>query len=129
MNPASTPTRAYVMALGTTVATALALVLGAGALGIIGEGGRPDRFYLSVLVVLVLGSAAARLRRREMAFVLVATALTQVLVTTGALAAGLHRDAGGSVFDIIWINAIYASLFGLAAWLFRRASLQQQAAA
>lgn len=54
-----------------------------------------------------------------MALALVATAATQVLVTVVALVAGVAEDA--SVVDILGINLMYAGLFSLSAWLFRRA--------
>ena len=52
----------YVLGLGLALGTALLLVLAAGALGIVGAGGAPDRPFLAVPVVLVLGTVAARLR-------------------------------------------------------------------
>jgi hypothetical protein len=112
----------YLLALGLAVATLLFLVLAVGALGIIGEGGRADRGYTAVLAVAVLGSAAARFRPRGMALALAATALTQVLVTAVALATGQHHTAGASVVDILGINAMYAALFTMSAWLFRRSA-------
>ncbi len=112
-------TTTYRLALGLAVGTVLFLVLAIGALGIIGDGGRPDRIYVAVLAVLALGSLLARLRPGGMAVVLVATAVTQVMVTLLALMAGVGEDA--SVFDILAINAMYAALFCLSAWLFRRA--------
>jgi len=117
----------YVLALGVAVATVLFLVLAIGALGIIGDGGRPDRIYATVLAVLVLGSVIARLRPAGMALALLATALTQILVTVVALLAGLPDDA--SVIDVVGITAMYAALFGLSAWLFRRAAAHHSAVA
>ena len=114
----------YRLALATTLATVLLLVFGIGALGIIGEGGRPDRVYLGVFVVLVVGTVIARLRAHGMALALLATALAQMLTTGSALVAGLHRPGGASVADILAISAMYASLFVVAAWLFRRAAEQ-----
>ena len=72
--------------------------------------------------VLVLGTIVARLRAPGMALALVATAATQVLVTVVALVAGLPQDA--SIVDVLGINAMYAALFCLSAWLFRRAAEQ-----
>jgi hypothetical protein len=116
------PRTSYRLALGLAVATLLFLVWAVGALGIIGEGGRPDRVYVAVLAVAVLGSALARLRPRGMALALAATALTQALVTVGALATGQQHTEGASVVDILGINAMYVVLFGLSALLFRRAA-------
>jgi hypothetical protein len=117
----------YRLAIGVALVTVLFLIWAIGALGIIGDGGRPDRIYLAVFAVLAIGTAVARLRPRGMALVLLATALAQALVTVIALLAGMHDDA--SVADILGINAMYVALFGLSAWLFRRAAEQRSAVA
>lgn len=112
----------YRSGLALTVLTALFLLLAAGALGIIGDGGGADRMYAGVLAVLLIGSALVRLRAAGMTLVLVATAGAQVLVTLIALATGQHEDAGASVADIVMVNAMYAALWLAAAWLFRRST-------
>lgn len=112
----------YRLALALTVATAAFLVLAIGALGIIGAGGRPDRGYAAVLVVLLLGSVVARLRARGMALTLAATALTQVVVTLVVLLTGQHEVDGASSVDVLGITGMYAALFGGAGWLFRRSA-------
>ena len=73
-----TRTTAYRLGLTIAVGTVLFLLLGAGALGIIGAGGRPDLMYLGVVAVGVVGALAARLRARGMAVTLLAMAATQV---------------------------------------------------
>jgi hypothetical protein len=118
-------TTAYRLAVATAVATVLLLLFGIGALGVIGEGGRPDRVYLAVFAVLAVGTVLARLRAGGMALVLAATAFTQVLVAVVALLAGLPE--GASVVDLAGITAMYAGLFALSAWLFRRAAEQRTA--
>ncbi len=118
-----TPATYYRLAVGVALGTVLFLILAIGALGIIGDGGRPDRIYLGVLGTLALGSLVARLRPRGMVLALLATAFAQILVTVTALLGDLHGDA--SVVDIHGINAMYAALFGLSAWLFRRAAEQR----
>jgi uncharacterized membrane protein YvlD (DUF360 family) len=117
----------YVLAITTAVGTVLFLILAIGALGIIGDGGRNDRIYVAVLAVLIIGSVIARLRPHAMSLALLATALTQGLVTFIALVAGVPEDA--SVVDILGINTMFAALFCLSAWLFRRAAEEQPAAA
>ncbi len=111
----------YRLGIGVAVASVAFLILAVGALGIIGDGGREDRFYFAVPIVAALGSVAARLRSPGMSLVLLATAGTQVVVTVGAFLAGYHRTDGASVVDILGVNAMYVALFGLAAWLFWRA--------
>jgi hypothetical protein len=115
----------YRLALGLAFATALLLLFGIGALGIIGEGGRPDRVYLAVLAVLAVGSVAARLRPRGMAMTLAAAALAQIVMTLVAMFTETAAVKAASIFDIIGINAMYAILFGVSAWLFRRANAQR----
>lgn len=110
----------YALAIAAGLATVLFLIFSSGALGIIGEGGRPDRIYLAVLAVAAIGTLAARLRPRGMALALAATAFAQVLVTAAALLAGLPE--GASAIDIVGINAMFAGLFGFAAWLFWRSA-------
>jgi hypothetical protein len=112
----------YRLGLGVALTTALFLVLGIGALGIIGEGGRPDRIYAAVLGVLAVGTVLARLHPLGMALALMATALTQAVVTATALLAGLHDTAGASVVDMLGITAMYAVLFSVSGWLFWRAA-------
>ena len=112
----------YLLGVGTAVGTVLFLILAIGALGIIGDGGRDDRMYLAVPAVLVLGAMVARLRAPGMSLALLATAATQVLVTFVVLVAGVPEEA--SIVDILGINAMYAALFCLSAWLFRRAAEQ-----
>ena len=115
-------TTSYVLGIGAALGTVLFLILAIGALGIIGDGGRDDRIYLAVPAVLVIGTAIARLRPHGMALALLATAATQVLVTVIALVTGVPAEA--SIVDILGINAMFAALFCLSAWLFRRAAEQ-----
>lgn len=116
--------------LGTAVAvaTVVFLVLGIGALGIIGDGGENDRMYLGVLAVFFIGTVLARLRPQGMALALAATAVAQVLVGVVALARGLHDEPGASVGEILMLTTMYAGLFALSAWLFWRAAEQESPA-
>jgi hypothetical protein len=124
-----TPKACYRLAVGVALATVLFLIWAIGALGIIGEGGRPDRMYAGVLAVCAIGTLIARLRPRGMALALLATALAQVLVAVVALIAGLQHTEGASVAEILGLNAMYAALFSLSAWLFRRAAQQRSTVA
>jgi hypothetical protein len=119
----------YRLAIGVAVATVLFLVWAIGALGIIGEGGRPDRMYLGVLAVLAIGTLVARLRPDGMALTLFATAAAQMLVAVIAIVAGLQDTEGASVVEILGLNAMYAALFGWSGWLFRRAAEERAAVA
>ena len=114
----------YRLAVAVAVGTALFLALGIGALGIIGDGGRADRMYLAVFAVLAVGTVAARLRPHGMALALLATAATQVIVAVVALAGGFPDSQNVSVLDVVALTVMYAGLFGLSAWLFRRSAEQ-----
>ncbi|MCK0110567.1 hypothetical protein MWU75_00200 [Ornithinimicrobium sp. F0845] len=118
----TTGTSAYRLGLLVTVGTAALLVLGAGALGIVGSGGRADLLYGAVLAVLVLGALLARFRARGMAVTLVAAAVATVAVTVGVLVAVVPGRDDVSVLDLVGLTMMYAGLFGLAAWLFGRAT-------
>jgi len=117
----------YRLAVVVALGALLFLVLGIGALGIIGDG-RDDQVYVSVLAVAVIGSAVARLRPRGMALAFLATAFAQVLVSATVLLAGLHTY-GASVVDIVGLTGMYGGLFCTAAWLFWRAAEQRSAEA
>jgi hypothetical protein len=124
-----TPKAYYRLAVGVALATVLFLIWAIGALGVIGAGGRPDRMYAGVLAVCAIGTLIARLRPRGMALALLATALAHVLVAVVALIAGLQHTEGASVAEILGLNAMYAALFSLSAWLFRRAAQQHSTVA
>ena len=116
-------TRAYSrLGLALGVLTALVLFLAMGALGIIGEGGEPDRLFLAVFATLAVGTVVARLRARGMAFALLATSVATALVALVALATGQQDTPGASVLEIVGLTAMYAGLFGLSGWLFWRAA-------
>jgi hypothetical protein len=115
------PTRHYLLGLAVAVAAVVFLVLGAGALGIIGAG-ESDRLYLAVLAVGLVGAALSRLRSIGMAWTLAAMALAQVVVPLVAFGAGLEGTQDASVVDVVGLTAMYAGLFCVAAWLFLRAA-------
>ena len=120
-----TATTSYRLGIAVAVGTSAFLVLGAGALGIIADGGRPDLMYLGVLAVGVVGSAIARLRPRGMAYALAVTAAGPLVVAVIALAADLHEGEVGYAVDIVGLSGMYAALFALSAWLFWRGAEQQ----
>ncbi len=124
-----TSTTTYRLALAVAVGTVLFLLLGIGALGVIGSGGPADRVYLAVPLVLVLGSILARLRAEGMAVTLLATAATQVFAPVVAFAAGLEGTEGASMLDVVGLTGLFAGLFLLSAWLFRRSARARTRAA
>ena len=117
----------YSLALGLTVLTVLFLVYGIGALGIIGDGGRPDRLYLGVLGVVLVGTVVARLRPTGMTLTALGAAAACGVVTVVALALGYADEPGASVVEILGLNAMYAGLFCAAGWLFHRSAASEPA--
>ncbi len=114
--------RTYSLGLGLTLLTVLFLVYGIGALGIIGDGGRPDRLYLGVFAVIAVGALVSRLRATGMSLTALGAAAACGVVAVVALLLGYADEPGASVLEILGLNAMYASLFGAAGWLFRRAA-------
>lgn len=108
----------YRAGLGLALATALLLIWGSLALGIIGSEDNPaNLMYIGVLAVAVIGAGLARLRARGMARALFATALAQGLVTVIALAAVRPLE----VVEVLMLNVFFAALWAGSAALFLRA--------
>ena len=115
----STPTARYVLALGVSLATVVFLLLGIGALGIVGDGDR-DALYLAAPAVALLVGLVTRFRANGMALALAAAAV--VTVVAGAIAVGLvatDRESA-SILDVVMLTGMYAVLFAVGAWLFTR---------
>jgi hypothetical protein len=117
----------YRLGVAVALGTVLFLAFGIGALGIIGPGGAPDRMYAGAVAVGIVGALLARFRSRGMALALAATAVATMVVAVVAIADGAHRTDGASVLEIVGLSAMYAALFALSAWLFRRAAEQHPA--
>ena len=116
------PTTSYRLGIAVALGSVLLLLFGVGALGVIGSGGEADMVFLAVPAVLVLSSLVARLRVPEMSLALLATALTQVLAPIVAFAFGLEGTDGASLVDVLGLTAMFAGLFLVSAWFFRRAA-------
>jgi len=115
----------YRIALALAVGATLFLVLGIGALGVIGEeGDRADMMFLGVLGIGVAGAIVSRLRPEGMSWTMAAMAAATIAIGGIALAMGKHEAAESSVLEILGLTGMYASLFAASAWLFRKAALQ-----
>ena len=115
---------AYRSGFAVAGATALFLLWGMGALGIVGVEGDPaDLMYLAVLAIGLGGAIVAGLRPQEMARAMFVTAGATVLVGLVALALGKHRAEYSSVLEILGLTGMFAALFAASGMLFRRASL------
>ncbi|MGG5258098.1 hypothetical protein [Phycicoccus avicenniae] len=109
----------YRAGLGLTLLATLLLVLGSGAVGVIGDG-RADRGYLAVPAVLLLGAAATRLRAPGMAVVALLAALAVAVVPLVVLGSGAAGTDGVSLVDVTGLTLGFAGMYVVAAALFRR---------
>jgi hypothetical protein len=112
----------YKLAAGVTTAAALLLVWGNLAVGFIGSEDNPvNLLFGAVLVVGLVGAAVARLQPLGMARALFAAALTQFAVPFVALLIKQPPLTMGVLWVIV-LNTLFAGLWVLAGWLFRRAA-------
>ena len=115
--------RTYGLALGIAIASALFLLMGIGALGVIGaEGDRADMMFLAVLAIGVIGAIATRLRPEGMVWTMGAMAAATMIVGFIAVAMGEHEAEATSVPEILGLTGMYATLFAASAWCFRRST-------
>jgi hypothetical protein len=126
-HPMRTPSTYYRLGAAVALGTVLFLAFGITALGIIGPGGRPDLMYAGAVAIGVVGAVLARFRSRGMALALWATAAATMVVAVIAIADGLHHTDGASAIEIVGLSGMYATLFGVSAWLFQRAAEQGSA--
>jgi hypothetical protein len=115
----ASPAPRYVLALAVSVGTVLFLLLGIGALGIVGDGDR-DWLYLAAPVVLLVVAVATRFRPDGMVLALGAAAATTLVAGVVAVVLVATDDAAASIADVIMLTAMYAGLFAAGAWLFSR---------
>jgi hypothetical protein len=116
---------AYRAAAGVAIAAAFILVWMNLAVGIIGTEGNPaNLMYGGVLAVGIIGAIVARFQPEGMARTLVATALAQALVAVIAVIAGMGYPASPPL-EILGVNALFAVLWLMSAWLFRKAAHEQ----
>jgi hypothetical protein len=109
---------AYRAGAAVAIVAALSLIWINLAVGIIGSEDNPaNLMYAGVLAVGVVGAVGARFRPQGMARALVATALAQAAVAIIALVAGL-----GSTGPSLLLGGVFAALWLISAWLFRKAT-------
>ncbi|UOQ75936.1 hypothetical protein MUN84_15060 [Hymenobacter sp. 5516J-16] len=114
---------AYKLAAGVAVAASLLLVCGNLAVGFIGsEDNLANLLYAVVLAVGFIGAILAKLQPQGMAKAMFATALAQFAVPFVAMAIW-RPELNLGVLWVIVLNTIFAGLWVVAGWLFRRAGL------
>ncbi|MDP2647769.1 MAG: hypothetical protein Q8P35_00790 [Candidatus Yanofskybacteria bacterium] len=117
-----TRTRAYRIAFGVGLAGALLLGWVNGAVGIIGSEDNPaNLLYGAVFAVGLIGSLISRFKPLGMARTLFAAAFVQMSVPVIALIVW-KPDFSPGVIGVFGINAFFALLFVVSAFLFRHAS-------
>lgn len=120
-----TSNTAYRSAVALAVGAAVFLVWGMAALGVVGiEGDPADLMFFGVLAIGISGAIVARLQPDGMARAMFVTAAATLLVGVIALILGKHRAEYSSVFEILGLTAMFATLFAGSAWLFRSAAAQ-----
>jgi hypothetical protein len=125
---------AYRVATGVAVAAALVLFWITAAASIIGDG-PVNLMYLGVLAIGFVGTFIARFQPRGMALALFATAIAQMFVPVIALViwkAGWqdllidpnspHPPFHPGIAPVFGLNAVFAMLWVVSAWLFRKAA-------
>lgn len=118
----------YRAAVGIALAAAFGLVWVNAAVGIIGTENNPaNLMYGGVLAVGIIGAVVARFQPDGMARALCATALVQALVALIAVVAGMGYPASPPM-EILGVNASFAVLWLISAWLFRKAGREQTSA-
>ena len=114
---------AYRAAIALAVVTLLLLLWLSLGVGIIGRDGDPTNVVYGLVVVIgIVGAAAARLRLQGMARTLIAMALAQTLIGAVAVVLGFGYPYSPAL-ELIGLTAIFVALFTLSALLFRRAAL------
>jgi hypothetical protein len=116
---------AYRAAVGVALAAAIILVWMNLAVGIIGTEDNPaNLMYGGALAVGIIGAIIARFQPSGMARTLVAMALAQALIAVIAVIAGLGYPASPPL-EILGVTALFAALWLMSAWLFRKAAHEQ----
>ncbi|MBC6613256.1 hypothetical protein H8B15_20205 [Hymenobacter sp. BT507] len=109
------------MAAGVAVAATFLLVWGNLAVGFIGSEDNPaNLLYIGVLVVGFVGAIAAQLQPLVMAKAMFAEALTQFAVPFVAMMIWQPELTLGVLWVVV-LNTVFAGIWAVSGWLFRRA--------
>ncbi len=117
----------YRLATGLAVAAGLLLVWVNLAVGLVGSEDNPvNLLYGLVLAVALIGSIVARFRPLGMSNAMFAASLTYVVITVIALfiwkPSAEVTDPSVLRINEIVANALFAAVWAVSGWLFRRAS-------
>ncbi|MBL1212672.1 MAG: hypothetical protein HND52_04810 [Ignavibacteriae bacterium] len=111
----------YKIAFGVGLAAALLLIWSNLAVGIIGSEDNPlNLMYFGVIVIVVIGAAAARLKPKGMSRAMLMAAFAQTLSAIIAIVVEFENTTISSI-EIILVNAFFIALWVGSAFLFSKA--------
>lgn len=118
-----TRSRAYRAGVVVALAAAFLLIWINGAVGIIGDEGNPGNLlYLAVVLIATAGAIVTRARSGALAGVMAVAAIATLLVPPLALAGIADPDEPVLHPEVPVATAIFAGMWLVSAWLFRRAA-------
>lgn len=122
--------RMYRSAMGLALATTFVFFWAIGAVGFMGTDAEhpADVMYVAVPLVGLVGATIGRFQPHGMAWAMLATALTQLIVPSLVLLAGLNLVPISAVELISFtaiVNGPVAALYVCSAWLFGKAARQR----
>jgi hypothetical protein len=117
----------YRLAAGMAVAAGLLLVWAQLAVGLVGSEDNPvNLLFGAVLAVAIIGAITARFQARGMSNAMFAASLTYVVVTILALfvwpPSPATAEPQADMVNVLGANGVFAALWAVSGWLFRRAS-------
>jgi hypothetical protein len=120
-------TTTYRVAVGLAVMAGLLLVWANLAVGLVGSEHNPvNLMYGSVLAVAAIGALVARFRPLGMSRAMFGAAVTYLVVTAIALfvwpPSAATAEPSANFVNVLVGNTVFAGLWAVAGWLFRRAS-------
>jgi VIT1/CCC1 family predicted Fe2+/Mn2+ transporter len=115
---------AYRMAVGIAAVAGFLLIWMNLAIGIIGSEDNPiNLIYLGVLAIIIIGAVISKLQPLEMSRTMFATAIAQMLVPVIVLIFWRsYLEESPGMAGVFALNAFFAALFVISAFLFRSAA-------
>ena len=120
----------YRAGAGVAVVTAFLLIWVNLAVGFLGDEGNPaNLMFFIMLGVALVGAFLADFRAAGLARTMFATAVCQVGVGAVGLAAGFASPGNDGIYEVFMGTSLFAGLWLIAAWLFRKAARREGNAA
>ena len=113
-------------AVGLGLGTTLFMIWANLAVGLIGGGPNPGNLmYIAVVFVGIIGVSRSRFQAPGMEHVMYAMALALVFIAAIALMTGMDLYPGSSMYEILAVNAFFATPYVISGLLFRHAAQEQ----